>query len=248
LPNKTTLNVKSIGQNMKNSRQILNVFILFFSSQCFSSAISADLKTKITDFLEVYDANIAEEGYRSEYKIGNIDPRLAARTCSNALELSFNRKPIEQSNVTILAKCSDHKPWKLYIRVEFDIYGRIITASETISRGTLITESMLNEQDQIINKGRHTGFSSTEKVTGMIAKRTIRNSMVISANQLKAPSLIKRGDSVIITAANSAISVSMNGTALMDGKLGQQISIRNTASKRIIKGRVTDKGHVLVAL
>jgi len=107
---------------------------------------------------------------------------------------------------------------------------------------------MLDEEDQIINKGRHRGFSSVDKVIGMIAKRTIRNNMVISVNQLKAPSLIKRGDSVVITAANSSMSVSMNGTALMDGMLGQQISIQNTQSKRTIKGRVTDRGHVLVAL
>jgi len=207
-----------------------------------------DLQTEIVDFLEIYSAEIAEKGYRSEYKIGKIDPRLTLRACSSALELSFNRKPIEQSNITILAQCTDQKPWKLYINIKYDIYGRVITASETIPRGAIITRSMLDEKDQIINKGRHSGFSSTKKIIGMIAKRTIRNSMVISANQLKAPSLIKRGDSVVITAANSAISVSMNGTALMDGMLGQQISIRNTESKRTIKGRVTKRGHVLVAL
>jgi len=233
---------------MKNSRQILSVLILFFSSQCFSVATNKDLQTKITAFLDIYSTEIAEKGYRSEYKIGNIDPRLTLRTCSNPLELSFNRKPIEQSNVTILAQCIDLKPWKLYISIQYDIYSRVVTASETIPRGTIITNSMLDEEDQIINKGRHRGFSSVHKVIGMIAKRTIRNSMVISVNQLKAPSLIKRGDSVVITAANNSMSVSMNGTALMDGMLGQQISIRNTQSKRTIKGRVTDRGHVLVAL
>ncbi|MFT7185883.1 MAG: flagella basal body P-ring formation protein FlgA [Pseudohongiellaceae bacterium] len=233
---------------MKNSRQILSVFVLFFSSQCFSTETNTDLQTKIIVFLETYKAEIADKGYRSKYEMGNIDPRLVARKCSKALELSFNRKPIEQSNVTILAQCSDHKPWKLYVSIQFDIYGRIITAAETIPKGALITRPMLVEKDQIVNEGRHIGFSSTKKVIGKIAKRTIRSNMVISANQLKAPSLIKRGDRVIITAANSAISVSMNGTALMDGKLGQQISIRNTDSKRTIRGRVTDRGRVLVAL
>jgi flagella basal body P-ring formation protein FlgA len=233
---------------MKNSRQILSVLILFFATQCFGSAVNTDLNSEISVFLDAYSADIAEKGYRSKYKTGTIDPRLAERTCSNALDFSFNREPIEQSNVTVLAQCRDHKPWKLYISIDFYIYGSIVIASETIGRGTLITESMLIEQDQIINERRRTGFSSIKKVTGMVAKRTIRNNMVISASQLNAPSLIKRGDSVIITAANSIISVSMNGTALMDGKLGQQISIRNTESKRTIKGRVTDIGHVLVAL
>jgi len=248
VPNKTTLNIKSIGQKMKNSRQILSVLILFFASHSFSSPTNNDLQTEVIKFLDVYTAEIADKGYRSEYQIGKIDPRLALRTCSSALKLSFNRKPIEQSKLTILAQCTDTRPWKLYISIQYDIFGRVVTAAETIPRGTIITGSMLDEKEQIINEGRHNSFSSTKKVIGMIAKRTIRNSMVISANQLKTPSLIKRGDNVIITAANSAISVSMNGTALMDGMLGQQISIRNAQSKRTIKGRVTDRGHVLVAL
>jgi len=233
---------------MKNSRQILSVLILFFASDCFSASSNNDLQKEVIKFLDIYSSQIADKGYRSEYQIGKIDPRLVLRTCSNALKLSFNRKPIQQSMLTILAQCTDSKPWKIYINIQYDIYGRVITAAETIPRGTMITNSMLDDKDQIINEGRHKGFSNINKVVGMMAKRTIRNNMVISSNQLKAPSLIKRGDNVIITAANSAISVSMNGTALMDGMLGQQISIRNAQSKRTIKGRVTDRGHVLVAL
>lgn len=233
---------------MKISRLILSVLILFFANHCFSASIHKDLQTEVIKFLDIYKSEIAEKGYRSEYKIGKIDPRLGLKTCSSAIKLSFNRKPMEQSKLTILAQCTDIKPWKLYLNIQYDIYDRVVTAAETIPRGAIITNSMLDKKDQIINEGRHNGFSSTNKVIGMIAKRTIRNSMVISASQLKAPSLIKRGDSVIITAANSAISVSMNGTALMDGMLGQQISIRNAQSKRTIKGQVTDRGHVLVAL
>lgn len=233
---------------MKNSRLILNVFLLFFSSQCLSITANTRLESKLINFLDAYSTKIADKGYRSNYKIGNIDPRLTSRTCSNELQLSFNREPIKQSSVTVLVQCTDHTPWKLYISAKFDIYGQVATTTETIPKGAIITRAMLIEKEQIINEGRKAGFSNIEKLIGMIAKRTIRSDMVVSASQVKPPSLIKRGDSVVITAANDVISVRMNGTALMDGKLGQQISIRNTESKRTVKGRVTDRGHVLVAL
>jgi len=233
---------------MEINRQILIVPFLFFTSLCFSAELQNNLQTKIDTFLKIYSVEIAEKGYRSEYKIGKIDPRLSLNNCSEDLELSFNRKPIEQNNITVLAECNDTKPWKLYVSIQYNIYGHVITAAETIPRGTLINQSMLQVKDEIINKGRHLSFSNTSEVVGMLAKRTIRNNMVISANQLRAPNLIKRGDSVVITAANSAISVKMNGTALTDGVLGDQISIRNNQSKRVVKGRVTNRGHVLVAL
>ena len=233
---------------MKNCRPILSVLFLFFSSQAFSVNVNAQLETQVIDFLNNYSDKIAAKGYRSDYKVGTIDPRLKLRTCATTLALSFNREPMSQSNVTVLAECVGHKPWKLYLSVQFDIYGTVISSTKAIARGSLITNAMLKENDQIINKVRHTGFSSKRDIVGMIAKRTIRPNMVISPHQIKAPSLIKRGDSVVITAANSAISVSMNGTALGDGMLGQQIVVKNTESKRTVKARVTDKGHVLIAL
>ena len=94
---------------------------------------------------------------------------------------------------------------------------------------------MLQTKDDVINRGRYTGYTNAKAIIGMLAKRTIRSDAIIQSNQLKAPNLIKRGDNVIITASNSAISVKMNGTALMDGALGEQISIRNNQSKRLFK-------------
>jgi len=233
---------------MKINRQIFIIPFLFFSCLCFSSEQVENLQTQINIFLEQHSKKLADKGYRSDYKIGNIDPRLSLHACSEELNFIFNRPPLEQNNITILTECKGIKPWKLYVSVKYNIYGHIITASETIQRGTLINRSMLQEKEEIINKGRHISFSDMNKIIGMQAKRTIRNNAIISRNQLIAPKLIKRGDNVIITAANNAISVRMNGTALTDGALGEQISIRNKQSKRIIKGRVTEMGHVLVAI
>ena len=233
---------------MKINRQIFIIPFLFFSSLCFSSELVENLQTQINNFLEQHSITLAEKGYRSDYKTGNIDPRLSLHDCSKKLNFTFNRPPLEQNNITTLTECKGIKPWKLYVSVKYNIYGHIVIASETIQRGTLINKSMLQRKEEIINKGRHLGFSDMNKIIGMQAKRTIRNNAIISINQLKAPKLIKRGDNVVITAANSAISVRMNGTALVDGALGEQISIRNKQSKRIIKGRVTEMGHVLVAI
>lgn len=238
---------------MRINRQLCISTLLFFpcvifSYTCYAIDSSKNLETRLNIFLESYRVELADNNYRSEFTTGKIDPRLAKQDCSKDLKFSFNRKPLEQNNVTVLVECNDAKPWKLYVAVEYNIYGRVITAAETISRGTLISANMLQHQEEIVNRGRYISYSSTEDIIGMVAKRTIRNNALITPGQLSAPNLVKRGDNVLIIAANDSISVKMNGTALTDGVLGDQISIRNNQSKRVIKGRVIKTGQVLVAL
>ncbi|NEP50997.1 MAG: flagellar basal body P-ring formation protein FlgA, partial [Moorea sp. SIO3C2] len=51
---------------------------------------------------------------------------------------------------------------------------------------------------------------------------------------LEQPLLIKRGDSVVVTARTGTLTVKMPGTALMDGHRGEQISVRNKQSNRVV--------------
>jgi flagella basal body P-ring formation protein FlgA len=60
--------------------------------------------------------------------------------------------------------------------------------------------------------------------------------------------LIKRGTAVIITAAYGGVEATASGIAQNDGRDGQFITVRNTATGRLITARVVDKGRVEVAL
>ncbi|WP_068760288.1 flagellar basal body P-ring formation chaperone FlgA, partial [Oleiphilus sp. HI0128] len=85
-------------------------------------------------------------------------------------------------------------------------------------------------------------------VEGMVARRSIRPGSTIQPGHLTPPKLVKRGDNVVIVASNSAISVRMNGTAMTDGALGQQIPVQNLQSKRVVKARVSEPGLVIITL
>jgi flagella basal body P-ring formation protein FlgA len=243
---------------MKNSRQILAMLVLFIVMPCIASdepvvynentEKTKNLTEQLNTFLDLQTIEIKDKGFRSEVKIGNIDPRLNLKSCANDIQFSLNRSAFEQQNLTLLAKCDNIKPWKIYISVTIKIFGKVVTAKNTIRRGQLITVEQLDYQEEIINLNRYTSYSSKSDIIGMLAKRSIRSNAIIQANYLAQPKLISRGDNVVIVASNSAISVRMNGTALMDGSLGEQISIKNSQSDRIIKARVADTGLVNVIL
>ena len=243
--NRTT---KSIGHNMKISRQIFILMMLFISSASFSNDTATTLSTQLDTFLKSTQSEIAVSGFRSEFDIGNIDPRFNKKKCDEEIVFSLNRSPLTQANLTVLAECKDQTPWKLYITAEFNVFGNIVYAANSVPRGHTLQRSDLVIKEEIINKNYYTNFNEINDVVGMIAKRSIRHNSVIQANSLQAPKLVKRGDDVVIMASTQGIMIRMRGTAMQDGELGQQISVKNNQSDRIVKARVSDTGLVNVTL
>tara|TARA_B100001063_G_C16731694_1_gene539671 strand:+ start:352 stop:1023 length:672 start_codon:yes stop_codon:yes gene_type:complete len=222
--------------------------LLFISNPCFPSEPIVTLNEQLEGFLKSTQSNIAENGFRSEFDIGNIDPRFNKKSCQQALEFSLNRSPMSQANLTVLAECNDSKPWKLYITTTFNIFGQVVYAANSVSRGRTLQKSDLELKEEIINKSYYANFDDINDVIGMIAKRSIRHGSNIQANLLQAPKLVKRGDDVVIMASTQGIMIRMRGTAMQDGELGQQITVKNNQSERIVKARVSEAGLVSVTL
>ena len=155
---------------------------------------------------------------------------------------------MDQSNLTVLAECKDKRPWKLYITTKFNVLGTVVYSASSVPRGHTLQRSDLELKEEIINKSYNANFNDINDVVGMVAKRSIRYGSVIQASLLQAPKLVKRGDDVVIMASTQGIMIRMRGTAMQDGKLGQQISVKNNQSNRIVKARVSDTGLVSVIL
>jgi len=65
---------------------------------------------------------------------------------------------------------------------------------------------------------------------------------------LQLAEAVRRGDQVVISARSGGINVRMQGEALSGGTLGQQISVRNLTSQRVIRARVAGPGQVEVEM
>jgi flagella basal body P-ring formation protein FlgA len=91
-------------------------------------------------------------------------------------------------------------------------------------------------------------LTSPDQVAGLRLRRQVAADTVLAPNQLEQQEVVKRGDKVVISAANSQVSVRMPGEALENGNMGTQIRVRNIRSGRVVKGRVTGPGQVDVAM
>jgi flagella basal body P-ring formation protein FlgA len=60
------------------------------------------------------------------------------------------------------------------------------------------------------------------------------------------PPLVRRGEAVKLMVRLGSVNVTATGEALQDGRAGQSVRVRNTDSKNIVLGRVTERSMVEV--
>ena len=181
------------------------------------------------------------------YRVGNLDNRLAMAPCEQAL--TSNLKSIKQfGRISIQVRCEGPKHWSLYVPADIDLFRPVVTAVRPIARGQRISSDQLQLREMNISRLSGSYFTRMEDVLGMQAKRTVPADKTLLAEFLGPPLMIKRGETVVVTAQSNGLVVKIPGVALMDGHQGQQISVRNRQSKRIVEAIVSAPGQVTVAM
>lgn len=181
---------------------------------------------------------------RFEYSAAPIDSRLTLRRCSQPLSFTPQKANARAGRKLIKVRCNDHKPWSVFIPIQFAQWQSVVTAARPIQRNDIISAA-----DIVIREQKLQGLSSNYLIRindaiGTRATRPVDAGKPLSSNGLAQPKWIKRGDQVIIIANSQGVSAKMAGTAMGDGSKGQQIKVRNLSSKRVIKARVIAPGKV----
>ena len=91
-------------------------------------------------------------------------------------------------------------------------------------------------------------ISDPHQAIGRKLTRSLQADQVLTPAILQLAEIVRRGDQVVITARSGGISVRMQGEALSGGSSGQQISVRNLSSQRVVRARVTGPGQVEVEM
>jgi len=228
----------------------LGLLLATMSQQASASVGSEEIRRNVNSFLATYVAQVAKvhgKDVRIDYNASTIDPRLAMTDCPAALVTELKSQN-SVGRINLRVSCPEQHLWSLYVPVEINLYKPVVTAVTPIAKGTILAGDMLDMREMNISKLSGTYFVTSDQVIGMQAKRPLRANLPIIATHLEQPLLIKRGDSVVMTAQSGSLVVKIPGTALTDGHKGQQISVRNSQSKRVVEGMVSAAGQVMIVM
>ncbi len=180
------------------------------------------------------------------YTISQFDQRLKLPSCPQPLHVFIPTGILKSGRNSIGVSCLSEKKWTIFSRIQINSYQNVLVLTQPLNRGDIITPQRLTfERKNTSNLNR--GY--IQDPGQVINKQLVRNlaaGTILTSNHLTEPKLIKRGEKVNIQAKSAYFNIHMSGIALMDGRKGQNIRVRNIKSKRIVQATVITTGLVSV--
>lgn len=88
--------------------------------------------------------------------------------------------------------------------------------------------------------------SDAERVIGLAAKRPLRAGAAVSARDVSAPQVIKKGDMVLVTYADGQITLTLQAKAIGSAAAGEALNVQNPSSNKVLQAVATGPGEAAV--
>ncbi len=127
------------------------------------------------------------------------------------------------------------------------VTGTLVETGEAVVLLRAIAQGeVLKASDVMIERRPKTDGAAVEDVLGFAAKRALKPGQVMHAGDVMKPELVGRNETVTITFEAPGMVLSVRGTALEAGALGDVVNVLNVQSKRTIQTTVSGRGRVAV--
>lgn len=150
------------------------------------------------------------------------------------------RPGLPQGRVTVGVRCGAHGEQTRYVQATVSAMVEHLVTTRTISPGETIDASMLAWRTSDLSRLRRGYMATLDQAVGQVATRRIPADMTLTDNMIRKPWMVKRGDTVVLTAIGQGFRISRSVEALENGGLGSTIRLK-TENNQVLQGKVT--GH-----
>ncbi len=190
-----------------------------------------------------------------QVQIAPLDPRVQVQSCPKSLIVDH---PFSSKD-TVRVRCAD-PVWQIYLQVSMPLAAApasaaassagslntsaapktVVVPKRLIQRGTVIEADMLEEVSQ---QGGNTDSSLLQSTKDALAAEAVRDlsaGQALRVSDIRRAILVKQGQLVTMTVGDkSGFLITVRVEALQDGRMGEQVKLKNTESGRQISGIVT---------
>jgi flagella basal body P-ring formation protein FlgA len=182
-------------------------------------------------------------------KVGElrVDRRLRVPVCPAPLSARTQAGSRAGGRLTVEVGC-DAPRWRVFVPVALSANRPVVVAAGplAVNRTLAAGDLVLAERDVHRLPGGY--FTRPEEAYGMTLTRALGAGEALGPRVVRAGSLVRRGQEVILLAQAAGVAVRMKGEALASGGLNQRIRVRNLSSGREVEGVVRSPDLVEVAM
>ena len=129
--------------------------------------------------------------------------------------------------------------------VTLKIFDTVLIANHDLTYDVPVTTNDFRLEEIPID-GRAEYIKDVAEVRGLVPLRYVRAGSPVAKNYFQQPMAVKSQHPVKIIFRVNGLEVSAKGTAMVNGRIGQVIRVRNDVSQKILSARVIDSQTVEV--
>ena len=139
---------------------------------------------------------------------------------------------------------------KLYRRIgcyyKLRVYDTVLVAAKTILPDQVISEADLRLEEREVTGVNDRCLTEKKTAVGHVFNRLLKEGSLITQGMLKQPVVVVQGASVELVSRYHGIEVRVPCVALSQGRIGQQIHVRNEISGKVMLATVIDASTVRI--
>lgn len=118
--------------------------------------------------------------------------------------------------------------------------------SNRFMKGDIIGKDDIEWIEVSQSRLQRTALTDASRLIGMAAKRAISEGKPVSANDIRRPKVVNKGEIVVMVLSTPMMRLTAKGKALESGGTGDTIRISNSQTSTVVEGVITGPGHIRI--
>jgi flagella basal body P-ring formation protein FlgA len=218
------------------------------SSKVLTQSQEFDPASLVPEIKNFVLRQIKEDARNVSVKLGSQEKRLVlpAGDIKPTFRPAFSGKYEGSVLLTAEIEVNGRMVKALPLRVNIEIFHPVAVTTHRIEKGDKFTDENVALVRTPTSKILTGSLSQLDYVVGRTAANPLVPGTVIRFADIYDPPAITHGKEVQAVVRRGNIEVTVNVRAIEDGKAGEMIRVENTASHKLLKGKVLDEKTVLI--
>ena len=148
-------------------------------------------------------------------------------------------------NSNVGVRCSQGADWTLYVPVTVRVQAPVVVATRPLASGKILADEDLTLQMAELTQLPAGVISATQDVVGKVLISGVVAGHPLRQDMLRAPIVVRQGQSVRLVAQGKGFKVSSEGKALSNAAVGQNVQVK-AQNGQTVSGVVQADGTIEV--
>lgn len=199
----------------------------------------APVKKAIESWLKVQTKGLPGQ---VSYEIGELDPGNQLVACG-AFDVSRPPGARSWGRTNVLVRCLGEAGWRIYIPVHVRVKADYLISARPIAQGQVVVEEDLATQLGDLSDLPANILTDSGLAIGKAAAASIPAGRPLRADMLKAPTVVRQGQTVKVVSRGPGFVVANEGRALNTAVAGQVVQVR-LGNGQVVSGIAHSGGQV----